>query len=262
MYPSKRRYHQVALLAAIFLVDHQVTALLRAPQSTTIRRSKQLFATSWQDYQNYNPLLASFERDGGILYKTSVLTPLELSTIQNEVTKLMVKDETTSSVARNRMGAILPNDSDTVRILRDGSLMTNIISKLGGATHYTLSTDIPIELRIYEKYGAGMDWHVDDVLFDPSPQLEVVLTLENTSDCQTMWKSAVSTTAIETDVNSVLLLRAGGVPHCVSSLKRGRRAILKCAYVETDSVFRTGEMVNQFAAAGGGSKKKKKKKKR
>jgi hypothetical protein len=104
-----------------------------------------------------------------------------------------------------------------------------------------------------------MDWHVDDVLSDP-PQLEVVLTLENTSDCQTMWKLADDNhVQVETDVNSALLLQAGGIPHCVSSLKRGRRAILKCAYVEEGAVFCKDEMVTQFSTTSSKARKKSKK---
>lgn len=64
-----------------------------------------------------------------------------------------------------------------------------------------------------------MAWHVDDVLYDP-PQIEVVWTLENTSNCQTVWKTNEATTrSLETDRNSALLLRAGVTPHCVTSLK-------------------------------------------
>lgn len=36
--------------------------------------------------------------------------------------------------------------------------------------------------------GAGMEWHVDDIIYENTKQIEVVLTLENTSDCCTMWK--------------------------------------------------------------------------
>jgi hypothetical protein len=99
-----------------------------------------------------------------------------------------------------------------------------------------------------------MDWHVDDVLYDP-PQVEVVWTLENTSDCTTIWISTGGKeTMVETDPNSVLLLQAGGVSHRVTSLKRGRRVIVKCAFCSKHAVFRQGEMVQQFATS---SRKKK-----
>lgn len=95
---------------------------------------------------------------------------------------------------------------------------------------------------------------MDDVLYDP-PQLEVVWTLENTSDCTTTWISTGGKeTMVETDPNSVLLLQAGGVSHRVTSLKRGRRVIVKCAFCSKHAVFRQDEMVKQFATS---SKKKK-----
>ena len=64
-----------------------------------------------------------------------------------------------------------------------------------------------------------MDWHVDNVLYDP-PQMEVVWTLENTLDCTTHWiNTGGEEMIVETDPNSVLLLRVGVVPHCVTPLK-------------------------------------------
>jgi hypothetical protein len=37
-----------------------------------------------------------------------------------------------------------------------------------------------------------MGWHVDDVLYEPEAQIEVVYTIENTSDCCTMWRTGTS----------------------------------------------------------------------
>lgn len=102
-----------------------------------------------------------------------------------------------------------------------------------------------------------MDWHVDDVLYDP-PQVEVVYTFENTSDCTTRWKQGDGQTILkETDRNSVLVFRAGGAPHCVTPLKRGRRVIIKCAFVSKGAEFLEESLVTQFA-----TKKKKKQRRR
>ena len=249
---SQRRtlpWEKLALLLLPLSIDY-VSAF--SISSRCPRKPTHLAASSsWSGYDQKNQLEQSFRRDGGILYKTSVFSQQELSIIESEVAKLNLQKET-SSIARNRMGAILARQSETTRILREGTLM-ELVRKIVGSD-FVLSTDIPVELRVYEKTGAGMDWHVDDILYEPSPQLEVVITLENTSDCQTMWRSpGDSIKTVETDVNSAILLQAGGVPHCVSSLKRGRRAILKCAYVDLSATFRQDEMVNQF-----GSRKKKK----
>jgi hypothetical protein len=57
-----------------------------------------------------------------------------------------------------------------------------------------------------------MDWHLDDELYDP-PQVEVVYTFENTSDCTTWWKQGDAQIIIkETDPNSVLIFEAGRTP--------------------------------------------------
>ena len=66
----------------------------------------------------------------------------------------------------------------------------------------------------------------------------------------------------ETDPNSVLLLRAGQTPHCVTSLRRGRRIVLKCAFATTDAIYNNDAMLvnnNQFGIARSakvGSKKR------
>lgn len=33
-----------------------------------------------------------------------------------------------------------------------------------------------------------MEWHVDDIIYQNTKQIEVVFTLENSSDCCTMWR--------------------------------------------------------------------------
>ena len=102
-----------------------------------------------------------------------------------------------------------------------------------------------------------MEWHVDDVLYDP-PQWEVVFTLENTSDCLTQWQQVVqknendSSTVghmiqqVETRPNSALVIQAGGVKHCVSSLTYGKRVILKMVLVEPGATLVDEALVDQF----------------
>jgi hypothetical protein len=113
-----------------------------------------------------------------------------------------------------------------------------------------------------------MDWHVDDVLYDP-PQVEVVYTLENTSDCTTRWKvpsQQESNNVIikETDPNSIILLKAGTVEHCVTPLKKqgGRRVIVKCAYISRDAKLSNETLVTQFASRTSKKKKQRRAKKR
>jgi hypothetical protein len=195
--------------------------------------------------------------------------------------------EEKSSIAQNRLGAKLDfrdgrNDRlhHTRKILQDGSLFqyvqrsvipsTSVLnskhheaSELSSTDLIQLAPDIPVELRLYERFGSSMAWHHDDVLYDP-PQFEVIFTLENTSDCRTMWKiqhhdedigGGMSTmndpsssihNEVETAINSILLLEAGpsGPIHCVTSLRRGRRLILKCAYIIKGSQYLFGSGSN------------------
>jgi hypothetical protein len=213
------------------------------------------------------------EKAGGISYRQSVCTPQEINSMQTEISLVMKRHLTKerSSIAQNRLGATLTRDqtSETIRILEDGSIY-KLVQRLAdssqndfGKRKIELAPEIPVEVRLYEQVGASMAWHQDDIMYDP-PQLEVVFTLENNSDCVTMWKmqsnNANNNTtntqndeihSQETNPNSLLLLLAGGPDHCVTSLKRGRRAILKCAYVYAGATYVGEEGCHQFGGAKG-----------
>lgn len=119
-----------------------------------------------------------------------------------------------------------------------------------------------------------MEWHKDDALYDPE-QIEVVLTIENDSDCCTKWELSnddnddnthvndfdITRIEVETEPNSALLIKAGkdGVPHFVSSLKSGRRTILKFVFIQEGAQLLDEAKchVNQFTMS---NKKRQKKK--
>jgi len=228
----------------------------------------------------------------GIVYKQSILTAVELSSIQEQVRSFCSKPghivQERSSIATQRVGGTLPRDDNSAayQVFSDvNGSVSKLVNRMFGGTSssssnvYHLAEEVPLEVRIYEKVGAGMAWHVDDVLYD-EPQIEVVFTLENTSNCRTMWKDVtIADTAhqlmeVETLPNSILLIKAGdgGFPHCVSSLKVGKRVILKCAFVKEGSkvLDNAAEVLGQFqngsrgknSRGGGGKKKKSKRNKR
>ncbi|KAL7479674.1 hypothetical protein ACHAW6_005403 [Cyclotella cf. meneghiniana] len=223
-----------------------------------------------------------YHKSGGILYKQSILTTHEYTSIIKELAsvQLILMDEQESSFATKRIGCRIPNESEIYSILSDqeGSLcrLLNGLQVRDGSDPepgpMVLAPDIPIELRIYEKTGAGMEWHTDDILYNP-PQLEVVLTLENTSDCSTMWKphnnrmqhskegekahSVIE--SVQTTPNSGLILKAGGVEHKVSSLGVGRRVILKLAFVRQGAVLLKDMVMHASHHASGGKGKNKRK---
>lgn len=120
------------------------------------------------------------------------------------------------------------------------------------------------KVRVYEQMGAGMEWHIDDTLYNPE-QIEVVYTVDNTSDCCTLWcphdqqqqqrEPLLPTTnndcehqkqkkqkynniqSVQTTPNSALIIKAGGVKHKVSPLTVGKRTILKMAFVREYAVL-------------------------
>ena len=77
-------------------------------------------------------------------YKTSIFTHQELTAIRRDVNAVVLRDETKSSVARKRKGAKIDTNSDTLRILAEGSLSTIVKDILG--PEYTLSTAVPVEV--------------------------------------------------------------------------------------------------------------------
>jgi hypothetical protein len=253
---------------------------------------------------------SKLEKDGGIVYRQSVCSQYEMELIQKE-TSIITKHHLTnerSSIAQNRLGAALSSStttannnsnesSDTLRILNEGGSIYSLVQRLievptsseeslafvgadGGTGQTTtaktktrkiqLCQEIPVEVRSYEKIGASMSWHKDECLYDP-PQFEFIFTVENNSDCVTMWKKNENENEKENNINdknkdenenvneihsqethpnSLLLLQAGpdGPEHCVTSLKHGRRVILKCAYIYEGSTYIGGEErnLNQF----------------
>jgi len=235
---------------------------------------------SWQKYSTNDKQYVKQFKKYGIFYKTSLLTDQEFNTVKEELSSLSLSliKETTSSVAHNRIGAQLPSDCDTVKMLSNtkGSFMKLMNEIAGDADHnieenrnMVLSRIVPVEMRIYEQRGAGMEWHHDDVLYEPE-QVEVVFTVENNSDCVTSWEEKdahgqeIKLNQIETEPNSAIILRAGpsGARHSVSALKSGRRVVLKFVFIREDARFLEGaeNHAKQFMSKKNKGQKKKKQK--
>jgi len=228
------------------------------PRSNGRNSIFQLCGSSALDHSRI--IKSTLEKAGGISYRQSVCTSDEMESITKELSLLMKNSLTKerSSIAQNRLGATLSNDqtSETIRILESGSIyklvqrLADSPQKNSGQRKIELAREIPVEVRLYEQAGASMAWHRDDIMYDP-PQLELVFTVENNSDCVTMWKLEANDGSEdihnqETHQNSSLLLLAGGPEHCVTSLKRGRRVILKCAYAYEGATYIGEEGYHQF----------------
>ncbi len=95
------------------------------------------------------------------------------------------------------------------------------------------SVNLPIEFRIYEK-GGKMNWHRDyvDSVIKNCPQIEIVFTLENTSDSKTLWIDDETNKKHEiiTQNNSIIITQGNGAYHMVTPVTTGFRSIVKIAY--------------------------------
>eukprot|EP00573_Skeletonema_grethae_P001577 CAMPEP_0201691476 /NCGR_PEP_ID=MMETSP0578-20130828/4626_1 /ASSEMBLY_ACC=CAM_ASM_000663 /TAXON_ID=267565 /ORGANISM="Skeletonema grethea, Strain CCMP 1804" /LENGTH=219 /DNA_ID=CAMNT_0048176687 /DNA_START=278 /DNA_END=937 /DNA_ORIENTATION=- len=135
------------------------------------------------------------------------------------------------------MGAVIERDSDVYTILgcEDGSLCRLVNSLVEdekeeeGLGSMILSPDIPIEIRIYEKQKAGMAWHVDDIIYQNTKQIEVVFTLENTSDCCTMWRP-----------HDQLVLTAASAMSCTAAMA-SEVSLMEKSSVEEGSITSSGD---------------------
>ena len=138
------------------------------------------------------------------------------------------------SIAVGRLGRVLDSRSAAHRLLTSDATTERLNRVVGSPSRLLTPSEYPIELRVY-RAGAGMEWHVDDALYDV-PQCEMVLVLSNDSDAVTEFEDASGALHSEwTPPNSALLVRAGGARHRVSSLKRGERTILKMVWRQEGS---------------------------
>lgn len=92
---------------------------------------------------------------------------------------------------------------------------------------------LPIDYRIYD-LGGRMRWHRDVVISENKkcPQIEIVFTLENTSDSSTIWKddNTQKINKIRTEPNSIIITQGNSSYHKVLPVTMGQRRIIKVAY--------------------------------
>ncbi len=259
---QRKRYQKITATAITATLDHD----------------EQTYDYEYYDWKNYqyqhqSPYVKKFNNHG-IIYKKGAISRDEFNDLQSELSSLSLNliKETTSSVAINRIGSQIPYPSKIHDIFSnpDGTFM-KLIHDIHADDDLILSQTVPVEMRVYETRGAGMEWHFDDILYSPE-QTEVVFTVENNSDCVTLWEERKSNGSsstsndddivelkqVETEANSAIILKAGpkGARHRVSPLKSGKRVILKLVYVRKDAIFLDGaeKHLKQFT-----SKKKRKK---
>ena len=97
-------------------------------------------------------------------------------------------------------------------------------------------SEFPIEHRFYPKDSPGMDWHKDLLMYQ-KPQYEAIFTIRNESNSLTEWKDSNNKIhKLWTEPNSILIVKAQGYEHHVTSPEIGEREILKLIYTQSDKI--------------------------
>ncbi len=134
--------------------------------------------------------------------------------------------------ANGRLMHIIPVQDPIYNFLFKPAFIQKI-KNLCGNMKLTPCLEVPIEYRKYN-IGSNMVWHRDVQMLSNQLQYECVITLENTSDSKTIMKNlfGLFTKEISTEPNSLIVVRAKGVEHCVTTTRQGKRTILKFVFCE------------------------------
>jgi len=166
-----------------------------------------------------------------VYFYTNVLPSVEYLNVLKKC-KLLIPyliEENTELATRK---TIVIDKSSYINNIFYGDKFLNYLYKILGF-RVKPSINLPIEFRIYEK-GGKMDWHRDyvDNVVRNCPQIEIVFTLENTSDSKTLWIDDDTNKKHEiiTKNNSIIITQGNGAYHMVTPVTTGFRSIIKIAY--------------------------------
>jgi hypothetical protein len=129
---------------------------------------------------------------------------------------------------KNRLTYLFKHTDPLVNRIYNKDLV-QAVRTLTGNERLEPCDQIPVEYRVYD-IGASMNWHTDRQMLPDQCQYECVITLRNTSDSETLVKQGTRNKHIKTEPNSLLLVQAKGVSHCVTPITKGSRSILKVVF--------------------------------
>lgn len=166
-----------------------------------------------------------------VYFFTNVLSQDEYDNILEECSKLKPYLVEENSAIANRKTIVVDKNS-YINTIFYGNKFLNYLYKILGF-RVKPSVNLPIEFRIYEN-GGKMNWHRDyvDKVVKNCPQIEIVFTLENTSDSKTLWIDDDTNKKHEiiTEKNSIIITQGNGAYHMVTPVSTGYRSIIKIAY--------------------------------
>ena len=166
------------------------------------------------------------------IYQKNILSPAHFQQIQNLCKPYNENNMVVDPKANGRLMHVFPVQDSIYSVLFQPDFIEKI-RKLCGNSRLVPCSEIPIEYRKY-LLGSNMMWHSDVQMLPNQLQYECVITLENTSDSKTIAKNwcGLFTRELTTEPNSIVIVRAKGVEHCVTTTTKGSRTILKFVFCE------------------------------
>jgi hypothetical protein len=167
-----------------------------------------------------------------IFTSDNILSDAEYDMVVHETNKLhhQLVDESADNADVIRKKVEIDKDSLLYHIFHGQPFIDKLNTILGMKLESS-----PIRTLEYRTYDIGgqMDWHIDTrVTTKQCAQIEVVYTIQNTSDSTTVWRENDTNIehAIITTPNSVLITQGESVFHKVTPVTYGKRSIIKASY--------------------------------
>ena len=188
------------------------------------------------------------KKDFSYCYIENFLTNNDLIQLKNELKNYDQKLENSLENYSNVLRYNTPIDSIKIRNIL--ALYTNKIRENTNNNKIYLANNFPIEYRKYIK-GSFMNKHIDQLIYK-KPQYECILTLSNSTDSYTILdpqcKACASLALLEpqgkacnkkikSKPNSLIIVKAEGIEHEVTTVNQGERYFLKFIFTETDQFY-------------------------
>jgi len=177
--------------------------------------------------------MAKTRKRKAYFYSTNVYKPIHFRSIQKACDAIPEKAMNLDwePTTKNRLTYLFKHTDPLVNRIYNKDLV-QAVRVLTGNERLEPCDQIPVEYRIYGP-GSSMNWHTDRQMLPDQRQYECVITLRNTSDSETLVKQGTRNNRnkhIKTEPNSLFLVQAEGVNHCVTPLTKGSRSILKVVF--------------------------------
>jgi hypothetical protein len=170
------------------------------------------------------------DMNNDMIYSKNIYSNEMFSKIKNYCSQISENDMIDDTKASGRLMYVIKNEDPILKYIYNDDFIEKI-RKLTGKSNLIPCKEVPVEYRKYIR-GSFMDWHKDTQMLPDQLQYECVITITNTSNSRSSFRKKMRTVNVKSKPNSIIIVRANGIPHKVSKTTRGERTILKLVFKE------------------------------